>query len=67
MVTAPLTRENLREELDRLRDEIRPPITRPSPISLNWKLRLIKRMIGLMVASVAVANSLAVSVQMFTG
>ena len=66
MVTAPLTREDLREELALFRDEIRTHYATKADLS-ELETRLIKWMIGLMVGSVAVATSIAVSVQMFTG
>ena len=66
MVTAPLTREDLREELALFRDEIRTHYATKADLS-DLETRLIKWMIGLMVGSIAVATSIAVSVQMFTG
>ena len=66
MVTAPLTREDLREELALFRDEIHTHYATKADLS-ELETRLIKWMIGLMVGSVAVATSIAVSVQMFTG
>ncbi len=65
MVTAPLTREDLREELALFRDEIRTHYATKADLS-DLETRLIKWMIGLMVGSIAVATSIAVSVQMFT-
>ncbi len=65
MVTAPLTREDLREELALFRDEIRAHYATKADLS-DLETRLIKWMIGLMVGSIAVATSIAVSVQMFT-
>ena len=66
MVTAPLTREDLREELALFLDEIRTHYATKADLS-DLETRLIKWMIGLMVGSIAVATSIAVSVQMFTG
>lgn len=66
MVTAPLTREDLREELALFRDDIRTHYATKADLS-DLETRLIKWMIGLMVGSIAVATSIAVSVQMFTG
>ena len=65
MVTAPLTRDDLREELVLLRVEIRTHYASKADLS-GLETRLIKWMIGLMVGSIAVATSIAVSVQMFT-
>ena len=66
MVTAPLTREDLREELALFRDEIRTHYATKADLS-DLETRLIRWMIGLMVGSIAVATSIAVSVQIFTG
>ena len=57
---------DLREELALFRDEIRTHYATKADLS-DLETRLIKWMIGLMVGSIAVATSIAVSVQMFTG
>ena len=66
MVTAPLTREDLREELALFRDEIRTHYATKADLS-ELETRLIRWMIGLMVGSSLWPSSIAVPVQMFTG
>lgn len=66
MVTAPPTREDLRDELALFREAMRTHCATKADLS-ELENRLIRWMIGLMVGSVAVATSIAVSVQMFAG
>ena len=68
MTTAeqPVTRTELREELQILRDEMREYYATKQDLA-ELETRLIKWMVGLMVASSAVATSLALLIQRLIG
>ena len=66
MVASPLTCEDLHTEFALFRDEVRSHFVTRADLS-ELETRLIRWMIGLMVGSVAVTTSIAVSVQMFAG
>lgn len=75
MTTAeqPITRSDLREELQMFRDELRQHYATKADVSeLRVELhqieaRLIKWMVGLMLGSIAVASSIALLVQRIIG
>ena len=65
-VEQPITRTDLREELDRLRDEIARTYATKADLA-QLETRLTKWMIGLMTSSIVSASAIAVAVSRLWG